>query len=45
VGELEKGGIEGTPTPTGQVKRKKVLVRERSVENDMQTPNEIGSAR
>jgi hypothetical protein len=45
VGELEKGGIEGTPTPTGQVKRKKVLVRERSVENDMQTPSEIGSAR
>lgn len=36
VGELERGaGIEGTPTPTGQGKRKKVLVRERSVEDDM----------
>lgn len=34
VGDLERGGVEGTPTPTGQVKRKKVLVRERSVEGD-----------
>lgn len=38
VGDLEKGGVEGTPTPTGQVKRKKVLVRERSVEDDVSTP-------
>jgi hypothetical protein len=38
VGDLERGGIEGTPTPTGQVKRKKVLVRERSVEDDVGTP-------
>ena len=36
VGELEKGGVEGTPT--GQFKRKKVLVRERSVEDDVGTP-------
>jgi hypothetical protein len=45
VGDLEKGGVEGTPTPTGKVKRKKVLVRERSVEDDMQTPTKIGTAR
>jgi hypothetical protein len=38
VGELERGGIEGTPTPTGQIKRKKVLVRERSAEDDVGTP-------
>jgi len=38
VGELEKGGIESTPTPTGQIKRKKVLVRERSAEDDLGTP-------
>jgi hypothetical protein len=38
VGELERGGIEGTPTPTGQIKRKKVLVRERSAEEDIGTP-------
>jgi hypothetical protein len=35
VGELERGGIEGTPTPTAQIKRKKVLVRERSAEDDL----------
>lgn len=35
VNELEKGGQEGTPTPTGKIKRKKVLVRERSVEDDL----------
>lgn len=38
VGELERGGIESTPTPTGHIKRKKVLVRERSVEADLGTP-------
>lgn len=45
VGELEKGGIEGTPTPTGKVKRKKVLVRERSVEDDMDTPTKPSGLR
>jgi len=45
VGELEKGGIEGTPTPTGQVKRKKVLVRERSVEDDVETPTKTSGLR
>ena len=45
VGELEKGGIEGTPTPTGQVKRKKVLVRERSVEDDIETPTKKSGLR
>jgi hypothetical protein len=38
VGELERGGIESTPTPTGQIKRKKVLVRERSAEDSLGTP-------
>jgi hypothetical protein len=42
AGELEKGGIEGTPTPTGQPKRKKVLVRERSVEDDTDNPTKTG---
>ena len=45
VGELEKGGIEGTPTTTGHVKRKKVLVRERSVEEDAETPTKKGGLR
>lgn len=45
VGELEKGGIEGTPTPTGQSKRKKVLVRERSVEDDTETPTKTSGLR
>ena len=43
VGELEKGGIESTPTPTGQIKRKKVLVRERSAEDDLGPP--LGNGR
>lgn len=38
VGDLERGAVENTPTPTGQIKRKKVLVRERSVEDDVSTP-------
>lgn len=38
VGDLERGGIEGTSTPTGQIKRKKVLVREKSAEDDLDTP-------
>lgn len=45
VGELEKGVIEGTPTPTGKVNRKKVLVRERSVEDDMDTPTKPSGLR
>ena len=38
VGELERGGIDSTPTPTGQIKRKRVLVRERSAEDSLGTP-------
>lgn len=38
VGDLENGTAQGTPTPTSQSKRKKVLVRERSVEDDVGTP-------
>ncbi|KAL1584840.1 hypothetical protein WHR41_06627 [Cladosporium halotolerans] len=41
VGELEKGVGEETPTTSGQTKRKKVLVRERSVEDSTDTSSSV----
>lgn len=42
VGDLENGTVQSTPTSASQGKRKKVLVRERSVEDDVGSPPRSG---